>query len=499
MSTANTQYAIRNTHQERLHMIEEVRTRIAPSPTGDPHLGTAYMALFDKAFAHKHGGKFVLRIEDTDQERYNETSMQKILASLEWLDLMPDEGPGIGGDYGPYVQTERREIYQEHAEKLIASGHAYRCFCTKERLDEMRRQQAERKEPPRYDRTCLRLSPEEVERNLAQGLPYVVRMRAPDQGETSFTDLIRGEITFENRVLDDMVLLKSDGLPVYHLAVVVDDHLMKISHVVRAEEWISSTPKHILLYEFFGWELPQFAHMPLLRNSDRSKISKRKNNTSIEWYREQGYLPEALINFLALQGWSMPDGGEIFFYEDIEREFTFDRITTSGPIFDLVKLTAINAKHIRMLSDDELYERLQPFIPEGLDPERVRKVVPIIKDRLTRLGEFAELTDFFFGPPAEYDAEILLPKKGTPEQARQALERIRSFLEGLPEPWTHEAWESGMRSIADEVGLKAGDVFMALRVAVTGRTTTPPLFEILEVIGKAETLRRVDAALAKLQ
>ncbi|MFL5735275.1 MAG: glutamate--tRNA ligase [Chloroflexia bacterium] len=480
-------------------MPQEIRTRIAPSPTGDPHVGTAYMSLFDKAFAHKHGGRFVLRIEDTDQTRYNPSSVGEIIESLDWLGLTPDEGPGIGGDYGPYVQTERSEIYREHAERLIASGKAYRCFCTPERLDEMRREQAARKEPPRYDRTCRYLSPEEMERNLAEGKPYTVRMVVPDEGSTSFVDLIRGEISFENRVLDDSVLLKSDGLPVYHLAVVVDDHLMEISHVIRAEEWISSTPKHILLYEYFGWEPPLFAHMPLLRNADRSKISKRKNHTSLKWYREQGFLPEAMINFLALQGWSMPDGGEIFFYEDVEREFSFDRMTTSGPIFDLVKLTAINGKHIRMLGVDDLYERLRPYLPDGLDPERVRQVVPLVHDRLTRLGEFYELTDFFFGPPPDYDAALLVPKKGTPEQTRDGLERISKLLESLPEPWTHEPWEAGMRAIAEEMGLKAGDVFMMLRVATSGRTASPPLFESLQVLGKEETLRRVDAALAKLR
>ena len=474
------------------------RLRIAPSPTGDPHVGTAYMALFNRAFAHHRGGRFILRIEDTDQERYNASSVGEILKSLEWLGLTPDEGPGLGGDFGPYVQTERREIYGKYAEQLITQGNAYRCFCTRERLAEMRAEQAARKEPPRYDRHCLNLTKEEIERNLAEGKPYVVRMRMPDEGATSFVDMIRGEITFENEVLDDMVLLKSDGLPVYHLAVVVDDHLMGITHVVRAEEWISSTPKHVLLYRFFGWELPQFAHMPLLRNADRTKISKRKNNTSLKWYREQGFLPEAMINFLALMGWSMPDGSEVFAYEDVEREFTFERVTASGPIFDLVKLTSINGKHIRMLSDDELYARLQDYLPEGLDGERVRQVVPVIKDRLTRLGEFMDLTDFFFGPPAPYEAALLVPKKATPEQTKDGLTRIRTFLADLPEPWTQEPWETGMRALAEEMGLKAGDVFMMLRVATSGRTASPPLLESLQILGKEETLKRIDAALARL-
>ncbi|HET9493977.1 MAG TPA: glutamate--tRNA ligase, partial [Chloroflexia bacterium] len=269
-------------------MGEEVRLRIAPSPTGDPHVGTAYMALFNKAYAHGHGGKFILRIEDTDQTRYNEGSEREILSSLDWLGLTPDEGPGIGGPYGPYVQTQRRELYTQAAGALIAREHAYRCFCTKERLDEMYREQAARKEPPRYDRTCRNLDAVRIAWNIAEGIPHTVRLKVPDDGTTTFNDLIRGEISFENRVLNDPIILKSDGLPVYHLAVVVDDHHMMISHVVRAEEWISSTPLHVLLYDALGWEPPKFVHMPLLRNADRSKISKRKNNTSLKWYREQG-------------------------------------------------------------------------------------------------------------------------------------------------------------------------------------------------------------------
>ena len=429
-------------------MFEEVRTRVAPSPTGDPHVGTAYQSLFDRAFAHKNGGAFVLRIEDTDQERYNPSSVGQIIESLDWLGLTPDEGPGVGGEYGPYVQTERKSLYTEHAHKLVELGHAYRCFCTKERLDQMRREQAARKEPPHYDRTCLRLTPEEIEQNLAEDKPYVIRIKMPDEGTTGFDDLVRGRITFENRVLDDAILLKSDGLPVYHLAVVIDDHYMRISHVVRAEEWISSTPIHVLLYRYFGWEQPHFAHMPLLRNADHSKISKRKNPTSLLWYKEQGFLPEAMINFLALMGWSRPreEGGEepseIFFYEDVEREFSFDRVTTTGPVFDIVKLTAINGKHIRLLSDDELYNRLVPYLPAGIDLEKVRKVVPVIKDRLTRLAEFMELADFFFAPPTDYDPSLLVPKKLTREQAKDALTRTKALLESLPEPWTHEEWKT---------------------------------------------------------
>ncbi|HST05173.1 MAG TPA: glutamate--tRNA ligase, partial [Chloroflexia bacterium] len=438
-------------------MADKVRLRIAPSPTGDPHVGTAYMALFNKAFAHHRGGQFILRVEDTDQTRYNETSVREIIDSLAWLGLLPDEGPGIGGDYGPYVQTERRDLYLKNANELVERGHAYKCFCTKERLDALRTEQAARKEPPRYDGHCRYLSAEEIASNLAEGKTYTIRLKVPEEGQTTFNDLIRGDITFDNKELHDPILLKSDGLPVYHLAVVVDDHYMEISHVVRAEEWISSTPLHVMLYNFFGWDVPYFAHMPLLRNSDHSKISKRKNNTSIKWYREQGYLPEAMINFLALMGWSMPDGSELFGYADVEREFTFERVTTGGPVFDLVKLTNINGKYIRSLPDDELFARLLPYLPADMDKTRAREVLPVLKDRLTRLGEFTELTGFFFGPVPGYPATLLVPKKGTPESTQAALEQTKVLLENLPRPWTHETWESGMRALADQLGVKAGD------------------------------------------
>jgi len=322
-------------------------------------------------------------------------------------------------------------------------------------------------------------------------------MLMPSDGTTTFNDMIRGEISFENALLDDQVLLKSDGLPTYHLAVVVDDHFMEISHVVRAEEWISSTPKHVLLYQYFGWEVPAFAHMPLLRNADRSKISKRKNNTSLRWYREQGFLPEAMLNFLALMGWSMPDGREMFGYDDVVREVSFERISTTGPVFDLVKLTAINGKYIRQLRVDELHRRVMPFVPESMDADRVRKIVPVIHDRLTRLGEFVELTGFFFAPP-DYDAIALVPKKGTTELARTIMAEIRTFLGELATPWNREEWEAGLRNLAAARNVKPGDVFMMLRVAVTGSNVSPPLFESVEVLGADETRARVDSALNKL-
>ena len=315
-----------------------VRVRVAPSPTGDPHVGTAYIALFNLCFARRSGGKFLLRIEDTDQARSTPESEQAIFDALHWLGLDYDEGPDVGGDFGPYRQSERSEIYQRKIRKLLDCGHAYCCFCTTERLAEVRQAQKAEKQRIGYDRHCRDLDPAQAEKRVAAGEPHVVRLAVPLEGETTFHDMLRGAITFQNAEIDDQVLLKSDGFPTYHLANVVDDHLMEITHVCRAEEWITSTPKHVLLYNAFGWEFPEFVHMPLLRNKDRSKISKRKNPTSLYWYRDQGYLPAALLNFLGLMGYSMPDGREVFNLQEMIDSFSWERVTTGGPIFDMEKL-----------------------------------------------------------------------------------------------------------------------------------------------------------------
>ena len=373
--------------------------RIAPSPTGDPHIGTAYIALFNYAYARKHGGSFILRIEDTDRARYNAQSEHRIFDALQWLGLNWNEGPDVGGPYGPYRQSERIDSYQHYARQLVADGHAYYCFCTPERLDALRKEQIARKEPPRYDRLCLHRTVEDVEARLAAEESWVIRMRAPQEGSTSFEDPARGTITIDNRELDDQVLLKSDGFPTYHLAVVVDDHLMGVTLVCRAEEWIPSTTKHVLLYRFFGWEQPAFVHMPLLRNADKSKISKRKNHTSLEWYRAQGFLSAAMINYLALQGWSMPDGRETFSLDDFISEFTFDRVSTGAPIFDIKRLDDLNGQYIRALSTEELAEALGPWLPPEADPELVRQIVPLIQTRINRLSELDAQAGFFFHEP----------------------------------------------------------------------------------------------------
>ena len=322
--------------------MKKVRTRIAPSPTGDPHVGTAYIALFNRCFAHQHGGDFVLRIEDTDRERSTSKSEQDILSSLKWLGLSWDEGPGCEGGAGPYRQSERSAIYAKHIQQLLDNGSAFRCFCSSERLDEVRKQQMLDKSQPGYDGHCLSLTREECESKQAAGDQHVIRMKIPQDGECEFEDILRGKVNIAWSQIDMQVLIKSDGMPTYHFANVVDDHLMEISHVIRGEEWINSTPKHILLYQYFGWEAPQFYHMPLLRNPDKSKLSKRKNPTSIRYYEAMGYLPEALLNYLGMMGWTMPSGEEKFSLADMEVSFDISRVSLGGPIFDIEKLDWLN-------------------------------------------------------------------------------------------------------------------------------------------------------------
>ena len=478
----------------------EVRVRIAPSPTGDPHVGTAYIALFNKAFALQQGGKFILRIEDTDRQRSSKESEEAIFRSLRWLGLTWDEGPDVGGPFGPYRQSERVEIYQRHAEELIAKGAAYRCFCTPERLAELRAEQRRKKLPQmKYDRRCLGLSEREVQRRLAAGEPHVVRLRVPD-GTTSYRDRLRGTITFQNETIDDQVLLKSDGFPTYHLANVVDDHLMGITHVCRAEEWITSTPKHVLLYQAFGWEAPEFIHMPLLRNPDRSKISKRKNPTSLEWYRQQGYLPEALLNFLALMGYSMPDERQVFSFDELVENFSWERVNTSGPVFDLEKLEWLNGVYIRELPPEELARRLREAdeLAARADPEQLVRIVPLVRERIKKLSDFPQWAGFFFAEKLCYDPNLLVQKKSNRGEAASILRAAADALDGLAD-WTAEAIEQALRALPEALGLKPRVVFMTLRVATTGSTASPPLFESLEVLGREKTLRFIAEALAALE
>ncbi|MGE3271307.1 MAG: glutamate--tRNA ligase [Chloroflexota bacterium] len=479
-----------------------VRLRIAPSPTGDPHVGTAYIALFDMAFAKRHGGQFVLRIEDTDRARYIDTSEQNIFDLLRWLGLSWDEGPDVGGPYGPYRQSERLDIYTQYAERLIAAGHAYRCWCSPERLDRIRKEAQARKEPFKYDRFCLGKS-EAERRALGEASERsVVRMLVPDDGVTGFDDLIRGRIEFENRLIDDQVLLKGDGFPTYHLAVVVDDHLMQITHITRGEEWISSTPKHVLLYQWLDIPLPKFAHFPLLRNENRSKVSKRKNPwATLGWFRDEGFLPEALLNFLALMGWSMPDGREVFTLDDFIQNVDLDRISPTGPIFDLNKLDWLNGYYIRQLSLTELAARVRPFLERaGIVPNDppLETVLPLIHERLKRLGEAPELLSFFYAEQPTYEEALLVPKGLDRPTAASLLADATAVVSAAPS-FQHAELEASLRELASSKGVKTGQLFMTLRVASTFSNVSPPLFETMQALGRDRVVRRLELAQTRLR
>jgi glutamyl-tRNA synthetase len=474
-----------------------IRVRIAPSPTGDPHVGTAYIGLLNFIYARQRGGKFVLRIEDTDRTRFVPTSEQMIFDTLRWLGLGWDEGPDVGGPYGPYRQSERTEIYRQHADILLANGTAYRCFCTAEELDAARKQQIAAKLPPRYPGTCRHLTTEQIEASLAANESFVIRMVVPTEGSTTFRDELRGNITFEHSTIDDQVLMKSDGFPTYHLANVVDDHLMQITDVIRAEEWISSTPKHVLLYKAFGWQLPRFWHMPLLRNIDKSKISKRKNPVSLIYYRQAGFLPQALINFLGLMGGGMPSPtpieivngakeSEIFSLDEMIERFEVPNIRLGGPVFDLTKLRWLNSEYIRALSPDAFYTALRSSV---LSDDYLRAIAPLIQQRIETLGQFGDLTSFFFRDDVLPTQEVFLPKKRTLEETVAFTAEQLTVLEATD--WTHEAMEPALKKLGEEKGWSVKENFMLLRAIITGSTMSPPLLESLVVFGKARSLDRV--------
>ena len=480
---------------------KEVRVRIAPSPTGDPHVGTAYVALFNYAYARHHGGKFVLRIEDTDQARSSDASEKAILKSLRWLGLDWDEGPDKGGPVGPYRQSERSATYKEHVDQLLNGGHAYRCFCTPERLAELRKQQRAAKQDPGYDGLCKGLTPEESAARAEAGEAHVVRLKMNRAGETVLRDGLRGEVVLPNTMSDDQVLLKSDGMPTYHLANVVDDHLMGITHVIRAEEWISSAPKHLRLYEAFGWEAPQFMHLPLLRNNDknRSKISKRRNPVSLEYYQESGVLPEAMVNFLGLMGWSF--GGDVEKYSLAQMVERFDlvpgSVSLSGPVFDLEKLSWLNGQYLHDMSDEQLVDRLLGW---QLNREYLLKLVPLARERIRRLDEFIPLTEYFFAGDLDYEPvkDLLKPNKRTGPETAKMLKRLVERLDAERE-WIPEQMEQMFRDFTEEVEWKTREVFMTVRVAITGRKASPPLFDTMVVAGRERSRRRLRQAMEYLK
>lgn len=468
-----------------------IRTRIAPSPTGIAHVGTAWMSMFDLALARQTGGQFVVRIEDTDRTRFVEGAEEKIYEAFAWLGIDFDEGVPQGGPFAPYKQSERLNIYREYIDKLLTTGHAYHCFCTAERLAQMREDQKKAGELPRYDRHCRNLTKQEVSEKLNDGVPYVVRLKMPDEGIIGWEDAIRGHVEFDVRNVDDGVLLKSDGFPTYHFAVVVDDHLMEITHVLRGEEWISSTPKHLLLYKAFEWEPPVFAHMPLIRNADKSKLSKRKNDVSILSYRDKGYLPEALLNFIALLGWSHPNREEIFSFQDFLKIMSLDRIQKTGPVFDTKKLDWMNGVYIRNLSQDELVKRLQPYLPSDFPKERMAELLPLVLERLVTLKDIEELTSFFYR-----DIEVTaqqLSRKTTPEAAVVQLDETIATLNAV-EDWKAEHLETAIRQLQEKHEYKKSQYFMMVRIAVTGREATPPLFDTIATLGKERTIQRLEHA-----
>jgi len=480
-------------------MADPVRTRIAPSPTGDPHVGTAYVALFNYAFAHQNNGSFVLRIEDTDRARSSAASEGMILDALSWIGLEWDEGPDVGGPHGPYRQSERTDIYREHVETLVASGAAYPCFCSRERLETVRAEQKAAKAPLGYDRHCRALSPEEAHERRESGEPFVIRLAMPTAGETLSLDLLRGEISIANSQVDDQILLKSDGRPTYHLANVVDDHLMGITHVIRAEEWISSLPKHVQLYRAFGWTLPVFCHLPLLRNADRSKISKRKNPVSLDHYRKAGILPEALINYLALMGWTMPDERDQFTLDEFVEGFRLEDISLGGPVFDLQKLVWLNGKYIRDLPVDGLLERLRS---EVLSDDYLLQILPLVQERVETLADFVGYAEFFFVGDVDYQATALPKLAAKGRTGPQTAKAMRVLLEEHLDPildWTAAKIEEALRGYCDAHDWTPKELFMPVRVALTGRTATPPLFETMEVLGKQRCRRRLRGAIEVLR
>ena len=500
---------------------DEVRLRVAPSPTGDPHVGTAYMAMFDLAFARQQGGKFVLRIEDTDRARFQADSEQQIFDTLEWLGLTWDEGPDKGGPYAPYRQSERLDTYKPYVQKLLDEGKAYYCYCTSERLAEMREFQQKQKLPTGYDRICYGKTREERSKEPGFSDNPVVRMFVPDDAPLTFADLIRGEVKAPRP--DDQVILKADGFPTYHLAVVVDDHEMAITHVVRGEEWISSTPKHILLYQGLGLEPPKFAHMPLLRDEKKAKISKRKSPWArLTWFKEQGYLPEALLNFLALLGYPPvieTDGSEreVFTFEEFSKNFEWSKVNTVGPIFNLDKLNWLNGHYIRELPTREFATRLLPFlVKDGVLSEqpslpelgRLNLVAEQIQTRINLLSEATALVAPFFCKddelPIADDARAQL-KETAPQVIDAAIEALEPISGSLGKPdgsdveWIHERIEAALReAIVEGLGIKPKFAFGPLRTAVSGQRISPPLFESMEILGKHSTMERLKALRATL-
>ncbi|MCH5295096.1 MAG: glutamate--tRNA ligase [Treponema sp.] len=521
-------------------MSDEVRVRYAPSPTGMQHIGGVRTALFNYLFARSRGGKFILRLEDTDRTRYDEKYVRNLYDTMAWLGIDWDEGGSKDGGYGPYVQSERFELYRKYALELVEKGEAYYCFCDSERLERIRKIQTENKLPPGYDRNCRHLTADEVRANLEAGKPYVIRLKVPLEGETKFSDHLLGDIVWKNEdISPDPVLLKSDGFPTYHLANVVDDHLMRISHVMRAQEWIPSTPLHVQMYRAFGWEHPEFCHLPMVNGSDGKKLSKRHGSTSLNEFRARGYLPEAIVNYVALLGCSYEEGRDMYTLEELAENFRLEHLNKSPAVFDYKKLEWYNGQYIRAMSDEELYMRVLPFItgtgdaalevstenpqpmpnvgPEfsgvalgadgepycvdssmGMTAADVRSalmgLMPLIKERLKYLSDAAEMVRFLFTEPAVPPKENLIPKKLDEQRTRMVLEKSKAFVTAVFEKG-HDGAEEIAKTTAEEMGIKLGDFMMPVRMAVTGSRVSPPLIGSIQILGKDKSLERIERTL----
>lgn len=487
-----------------------IRTRYAPSPTGFLHVGGLRTALYAYLIAKKAGGQFLLRLEDTDQKRSVEGGLENILKSLYWARTIPDEGLVMDdngnitqkGDKGPYIQSQKLEIYQNYAKELVEKGHAYYCFCTPERLEDVRQQQQKNKLPTGYDGHCRMIDPTEAKQQIANGAKYVVRMKMPKEGETIHNDLILGEIHFKNELVDDQVIIKTDGFPTYHLAAVVDDHMMEIDPVTRGDDWLSSTPKHIQLYKHFGWKIPTIGHIPLLLNADKSKLSKRQGDVAVSDYEKKGYLPEAIINFVALLGWNPGTERELFTLEELVSEFDVAKINKSGAVFNLEKLDWFNQQYIRELSNEELIKRAMPWLKEaGIDAigeSLLVKAVGLEKERIVTLADLPSAIKFVIQLP-DYDGKMLVWKKSSAEEAKKILQELADLLNTKSvQAWNKENIEVEIKKWIGEKGYQNGSVLWPLRVALSGQEKSPGPFEIAEVLGKEETVVRINNAIRKI-
>jgi len=479
-------------------MINETpRVRFAPSPTGYLHVGGLRTALYNYLFAKHNNGTFILRIEDTDRTRLVEGAVENLIDTLKWAGLEYDEGPFVGGNYGPYIQSERLDIYKKYVDELIKSGKAYYCFCSSERLEKIREEQQQQKLQPKYDKHCLKLSEVEIKQKIANGESYVVRLNVQPDEIIKIEDVIRGTVEFNSNIVDDQVLLKSDGFPTYHLANVVDDHLMKITHVIRGEEWLSSTPKHALLYDYFGWERPIFAHLPLLLNLDRKKLSKRQSDVAVEDFRDKGFLKEALVNFVALLGWTAGDDVEFYYMDELINKFSLERVNKSGAVFDLDKLTWLNAEHLRKKNNEQIITLIRKYdeqnkVTKDYSDEYLSKVVDCMRERISFVHELFEKAPFFFNDVESFDQEVV--QKRWKEDSPKLLNEFLTLVKEKESLEKHD-YEEILHKVAENNNVGGGKIIHPLRLAVSGMGVGPGLYDILDIIGKINVIKRIEKIL----